>query len=51
MTDVARRARGGDTESVGFNPYRKFKASPLDYVLVVAALLTTAGLVVWAALG
>jgi hypothetical protein len=36
---------------VGFNPYRKFRAKPADYVLVVAALLVALGLVIWALQG
>jgi hypothetical protein len=36
---------------VGFNPYRKFKASPADYVLVASALLVSLALVVWALVG
>lgn len=33
---------------MGLNPYRKFQARPLDYVLVVAALLVALALVAWA---
>jgi len=36
---------------VGFNPYRKSRASPADVVLVAAALAIAFGLVLWAALG
>jgi hypothetical protein len=36
---------------VGFNPYRKFRARPADYALVVVALATVAALVVWAFAG
>jgi hypothetical protein len=36
---------------VGFNPYRKFRARPTDYVLVAAALGVAAALVVWAFAG
>lgn len=36
---------------MGYNPYRKFRARPTDYVMVVAALAVSAGLVVWAFLG
>jgi hypothetical protein len=32
---------------VGYNPYRKFKARPSDYVMVVAATIIGAALVVW----
>jgi hypothetical protein len=37
--------------AVGFNPYRRFRAKPADYVLVAAALLVALGLVVWAFAG
>ncbi len=37
--------------SVGFNPYRKFRARPADYALVVVALVITAVLVIWAFTG
>jgi hypothetical protein len=36
---------------VGYNPYRKFTARPADYVLVAAALIVSAGLLVWAFAG
>jgi hypothetical protein len=36
---------------VGYNPYRKFRARPSDYVLVAAALLVCLGLLVWAFAG
>jgi hypothetical protein len=36
---------------VGFNPYRKFRARPADYALVVAAILVALALVVWGLLG
>jgi hypothetical protein len=36
---------------VGYNPYRKFKAKPADYVLVAAALVVSLGLLVWAFAG
>jgi len=36
---------------MGFNPHRPHRRSPLDYVMVGAALLICTGLVVWAALG
>jgi len=36
---------------VGFNPYRKFRARPADYALVVVALVAAAALVVWAFVG
>jgi hypothetical protein len=36
---------------MGFNPYRKQRRRPGDYVLVAVALLATLALVVWAFLG
>jgi len=41
----------GDTWSVGFNPHRQHRRSPLDYVMVAAALATCVGLVIWALFG
>ncbi len=37
--------------AVGFNPYRKFKARPADYALVVAAILVALALVAVGVLG
>jgi hypothetical protein len=36
---------------VGYNPYRKFRAKPADYVLVGAALAVSLGLLIWAFAG
>jgi hypothetical protein len=36
---------------VGYNPYRKFRAKPGDYALVVAALAVSLALLVWAIAG
>jgi hypothetical protein len=36
---------------VGFNPYRRFRARPADYLLVAAAFVAVAALVVWAVAG
>jgi hypothetical protein len=36
---------------VGFNPYRKFRARPADYALVIAALVVALALVLWGVLG
>jgi hypothetical protein len=36
---------------VGFNPYRKVRRRPSDYLLVVGALAVAIGLVLWALLG
>jgi hypothetical protein len=37
--------------AVGYNPYRRFRAKPADYVLVVAAVGIALALVIWALLG
>lgn len=37
--------------AVGFNPYRKFRASPADYVLVLSATVIVLALLFWAVLG
>jgi hypothetical protein len=34
---------------VGFNPFRQHRRSPVDYVLVAAALLVMVALLLWAA--
>ena len=36
---------------MGFNPYRKFRAQPSDYVFVFAGVLVAAALVAWAFFG
>jgi hypothetical protein len=36
---------------VGFNPHRQHRRTPLDYVLVGAALTICVGLVLWAIVG
>jgi hypothetical protein len=36
---------------MGFNPYQRFRAKPIDYVLVAAAVLVALALVLWALLG
>jgi hypothetical protein len=36
---------------VGFDPYRKFRARPADYVFVAAALIVAAVLLIWAFFG
>jgi hypothetical protein len=36
---------------MGFNPHRTHRRSPVDFVLVGAALLICLGLVLWAVLG
>jgi len=33
---------------MGFNPHEKFRARPVDYVILATASLTTFGLVFWA---
>jgi hypothetical protein len=37
--------------AVGFNPYRRFRARPADYLLVGAAFAAVAALVIWALFG
>jgi hypothetical protein len=32
---------------VGYNPYRRFRARPSDYVLVLVAIVVVLALVVW----
>jgi len=36
---------------MGFNPYRKFRAKPSDYVLVVSAIIVALAALGWAFLG
>jgi len=36
---------------VGFDPNRKYNATPFDYALVVVSLLVAAGLTAWAFFG
>jgi len=36
---------------MGFNPHRQHRRTPLDYVMVVAAVLVCAALVAWALFG
>jgi hypothetical protein len=36
---------------MGFDPYRKFRARPADYVFVAAAIAAAIALVAWAFLG
>jgi len=48
---VSSSPRFGDTDGVGFNPHRQHRRSPLDYIMVVAALATCLGLVIWAFFG
>lgn len=36
---------------MGFNPYRKFRAKPVDYVLIAAVFAAAGAMVVWAFLG
>jgi len=42
---------GRETAGLGYNPYRRFKARPVDYAVVVVAILVAVALVAWAALG
>jgi len=36
---------------MGYNPYRKFNARPVDYVMVAVAMLVAISLVAWAIVG
>ena len=45
------RRPSGQTGRVGYNPYRRFKARPSDYVLVVACALVAIALLIWAFAG
>jgi len=36
---------------VGFNPYRKFRAKPSDYLFVGAGVVVSVALVMWAFFG
>jgi energy-coupling factor transporter transmembrane protein EcfT len=38
-------------KTMGFNPYRKFRARRADYVFVVAAAIAVVALVAWAFTG
>jgi hypothetical protein len=37
--------------TVGYNPYRKYRARPADYVLLAAVFVAAAALLAWALLG
>jgi len=41
--------RGPYSAVVGFNPFRQHRRSPVDYVLVAAALAAVLVLLLWAA--
>jgi hypothetical protein len=36
---------------MGFNPYRKFKAKPVDYVFVATAFVAMIGAIAWTLFG
>lgn len=36
---------------MGFNPYRRFRARPADYLFVAAAVLVALALVAWTLFG
>lgn len=44
---LARPLPPGETPVVGYNPYRKFRARPADYAMVVAAFAIGVGLLAW----
>jgi hypothetical protein len=37
--------------TVGYNPYRRFRARPADYLLVAVAIVIAVALVLWAFVG
>jgi hypothetical protein len=37
--------------TMGFNPYRKYRARPLDYALLAVVFLVAIALLAWALLG
>jgi len=39
------------TGRMGYNPYRKFRAKPADYVLVATAVAVALALVLWGIFG
>lgn len=45
------RDQRSETAPMGYNPYRKFTARPLDYLLVTVCVLVAAALVIWALTG
>jgi hypothetical protein len=42
---------GDDTEGMGLNPYRKFRARPADYAMVVGAFVVVLALLAWTLFG
>ena len=45
---MRRQSRMG---TMGFNPYRNYRARPLDYALLAAVFVIAIGLLAWALLG
>jgi hypothetical protein len=45
------RVDHGQNGDVGFNPYRKFRARPADYLLIAVVLAGTGAMVAWAIFG
>lgn len=41
----------GHTGVMGFNPHTKSDKTPADYLMVAAALIVSAGLVIWGIFG
>lgn len=48
---VGERQPARDTGGVGYSPYRKFRASAVDYALLAVTALVGLGLVIWAFVG
>ena len=42
---------GSRMGTVGYNPYRKYRARPLDYALLVVVFLIAMALLAWAVFG
>jgi hypothetical protein len=49
-SDIVGDDRQRHTAGMGFDPTRKHKASPFDYVFVASAFIVVIALVAWAAL-
>lgn len=49
--DEGTPTHAGHTGHVGFNPYRKYRAKPVDYLLITAVFGVALALVAWALLG
>ena len=41
----------GHNGTVGFNPYRKYRANLTDYILIGAVCIAASAMLIWALLG